>query len=180
MPSDNVLAARQEIGTSRRHQPFESRFRESFSWAFEGNADISHLGLQSAIGREYESATNDRNLQRSSSIIVRYSCSSLSAVTLVGLCVQALRLCSRLPPRHSFRRPWFADFGGQNTEGSPYPFREAFSGSAIVSAAAHWQGLNAPFIVELFMRHTFHARARKFIISGWSASPQPDSRRQMR
>ena len=79
-----------------------------------------------------------------------------TAVTLVGLGVQTCRVCPKLPPRHSvqsFQRR--TDFGGENTEAAPYPPWSSVCRFGSVSAAVDWQGLDAPFIVELFTFRCF-------------------------
>lgn len=53
-----------------------------------------------------------------------------------------------------------------------------FSRFGFVSAVADWQGLDAPFIVELFMVRLVSANPPNVSDSGWSVLPPPDSRRQ--
>lgn len=60
-------------------------------------------------------------------------------------------LCTRLPPRHSFNSLGRASyFGGQKTETPPLPVSALCSRFGTVSDHAYRQGLDAPFIVELF------------------------------
>jgi len=79
-----------------------------------------------------------------------------TAVTLGGRHRRpAFQACLGLPSEHRFQSVW-TDFGGQNTEAAPLPaLAKRTPGSAIVSATTDWQGLDAPFIVELFMFRSF-------------------------
>lgn len=84
-------------------------------------------------------------------LLARLFLSCTTAVTWAGrVGVLARQVCPGLPPRHSFRSRRGTDFRGKNTEASPYPPWPGFAASACVSAIVDWQGLDAPFIVELF------------------------------
>jgi hypothetical protein len=84
-------------------------------------------------------------------LLARLFLSFTTAVTLAGRSgVLAHPACPGLPPRHSFQSHRGTDFGRQNTEAPPYPPGSSLADSACVSAVVHWQGLEAPFIVELF------------------------------
>lgn len=54
-----------------------------------------------------------------------------------------------------------ADFGGQNTEVSPLPVLLSVVPLGLVSVAIDWQGLVAPFIVELFAFCRFDRNPRE-------------------
>ena len=90
------------------------------------------------------------------------------------------RVCPGLPSRHSFphlvgcgfRRPEYRS-GLLSLPVGRCPF-------GTVSAWTHWQGLDAPLIVELFAVRLLSAEPRRQITSGFSVSPREDSRRQQR
>lgn len=94
------------------------------------------------------------------------------------------RTLSSVPSRHVrgsrlgiVSGPTGTDFGGENTEAAPLPALDGISRFGSISAAAHWQGLDAPFIVELFTV-CFFGRSPEVVTSGWSVLRPPGSRRQ--
>ena len=87
---------------------------------------------------------------------------------LEGVTPQAVGRMSGLPPRHSFRqlarRRKFGDFGGQNTEATPYPSTTAFrrpwghyGPQTAFSAASPKTLTGKPFLIGPFMVELFTA-----------------------
>ena len=67
-----------------------------------------------------------------------------------------MAVCPGLPLRHSLRAPQAHDFRGQNLEAPPYPPTKVFlTRFGTVSDCVHRQGLDAPFMVELFAAGCF-------------------------
>jgi hypothetical protein len=62
-----------------------------------------------------------------------------------------MAVCPGLPLWHSFRLEAVNDFWGQNLEAPPYPSGKVFlTRFGTVSDCIYRQGLDAPFMVELF------------------------------
>ena len=92
--------------------------------------------------------------------------------------VQTCQGCVRAPARASFPVLGRPISGARIQKLLPYPPWSGVSSFGSVSAAADWQGLDAPFIVELFTVCVFPQNPGGCLASGGSVSPLPGSRRQ--
>lgn len=68
--------------------------------------------------------------------------------------------CARLPPRHDHRADYRRAFPTQKPEAGGYHIGRRSSRFGIVSVRSHWQGLVAPFMVELFVVRRFGGSPR--------------------
>jgi hypothetical protein len=85
-----------------------------------------------------------------------------AAFTLGGRFRPAYQACPDLPIGHSFGPAVAGRISATRIQKlSLTRPDEALSRFGTVSAAVDWQGLDAPIVVELFVRRTFHARARE-------------------
>ncbi len=142
----NCLAGRTPRNTepTARH-PAESRRRLVLLGALSSDCGLSITGGHQPAPDTTPAAT----------LLARLVWSFFTGVTSGGfLRVPTRPGMPRLPPRTRFAVHW-TDFRGENTEAPPYPPWPNHSRFGTVSPATGWQGLDAPFIVELFTFRVF-------------------------